>query len=348
MRTLPFTAETARGIHANITIRLFASTLRVTTADLDITIGANTWIADAAVNITQILYTSDGTPTAADVRLSPDGIIITPGMARRGLLDGRPISIEIFDVGNPSSGTFDMIPNATIGSAAEDTNGVIVLAVQGPLALLSGPVTEVHTVSCKAKYGDDRCHEPLLVPIIGRGVAFVTKATPSLFIKTSDVWGRVFQGGSFNDVAYECTTAGTTHASVQPVYSTTPGDTVTDGTAVFTVRDAIVRAAVGEALDFFNIQLTATPSPEPSITGNIIPQDGPLAGIKIPIKAFDNGTNVVTTFEPFAPSNFPPGTDFLIHRGCDKLFSTCQDYGHKDDFRGVPYAPGTDFTTARA
>jgi len=187
------------------------------------------------------------------------------------------------------------------------------------------------------------------VPDIGRGVAFVTQATPALFIKTSDVWGRVFQGGSYNDITYECTTAGTTHPTVQPVYPTIIGGTVTDGSAVFTARKAWLVAAIGHATDFFIIQLTATPNPEPTITGNIIPQDGPLAGLKIPIKAFDSGTNIVTTFEPFAPSNFPTGTHFLIHRGCDKLFATCRDvFLNKDNFRGVPYAPGTDFTTSRA
>lgn len=272
MRTLPFVAATARGITALITIKLFASTVRLTTADFDITFGGHTWIADAAVNLTQILYAADGTPAGADVRISPDGTFITPGMARRGLLDGRPIKIEICDL--DIVGTFDMLPNATIGSAAEDTNGVIVIAAQGPLVLLSGPVTEVHTVTCKAKFGDSRC-------------------TVSIA--------------------------------------------------------ALQSAVVGQALDFFDIQLTTTPSPQPSVLGNIIPQDGPLAGIKIPIRAFDSGTNIVTMFEPFAPSNFPTGTHFLINPGCDKLFATCRDtYANKDNFRGVPYAPGTDFTIGRA
>lgn len=348
MRTLPFSGPAAKDVKALITIPMFADTLRVTTANEDVTLGGFTWLAESAVNITQILYAADGTPAGADIRISP-GSVISAGIARRGLLDGRPITIELFDEGNSALGTYDFLPNATIGSAAEDTNGVIILQAQGPLALLSGPVTEVHSHTCKAKFGDNRCHIPLDVPLIGRGVTFVTQATPALFVRTRDVWGRVFQGGSYHDIVYECTTQGVTHASVQPVYPTVIGGTVTDGTTVFTARQAWLVAAVGQALDFFDIQLTATPDPEPTILGNIIPQDGPLAGLKIAIRAFDDGTNIVTTWEPFAPSNFPPGTNFLIHRGCDKLFATCRDdFLNKDNFRGVPYAEGTDFTTSRA
>jgi hypothetical protein len=349
MRALPFTAATSRGIHALITIELFAATLRLTTADFDIVLGGFTWKASAAVNITQILYSTDGTPTAADIRISPDGTTLRAGVAARGLFDGRPVKIEIFDVANPSAGTYDMVPNAIVGSIQEDSNGVVVLAAQGPLAFLRGPMTEVQTITCKARFGDDRCHIPLDVPVIGRGVAFVTQATPSLFVRTRDVWGRVLQSGSYHDLAYECTTAGTTHASVQPTYPTVVGGTVTDGTAVFTARAAWLVAAVGQALTFFDIQLTATPNPEPTILGNIIPQDGPLAGLKIPIRAFDSGTNIVTSFEPFAPANFPVGTNFLIHRGCDKILETCRDdFENLNNYQGTPYAPGADFRTGRS
>jgi hypothetical protein len=39
-----------------------------------------------------------------------------------------------------------------------------------------------------------------------------------------------------NGFYYECTTAGTSHASTQPTWPTTPGSTVSDGTAVWTCR----------------------------------------------------------------------------------------------------------------
>jgi hypothetical protein len=83
------------------------------------TIGGNTWLAAAAVNITQIQYTGDGTPSNADVRIQAvSGGPVVPGTGALGLLDGLSIKIELFDVENPSDGTYDMIPNATIGSVS--------------------------------------------------------------------------------------------------------------------------------------------------------------------------------------------------------------------------------------
>jgi len=38
----------------------------------------------------------------------------------------------LFDVSNPGAGLFDYIQYATIGSVQEDSDGVIVLAAQGP------------------------------------------------------------------------------------------------------------------------------------------------------------------------------------------------------------------------
>lgn len=40
-----------------------------------------------------------------------------------------------------------------------------------------------------------------------------------------------------NNLCYEATTAGTSHASTEPTWPTTPGETVTDGTAVWTCRE---------------------------------------------------------------------------------------------------------------
>jgi hypothetical protein len=347
MRTIPFTVLTARGIHALLTIT-FAddTTLMVTTADSDVTIGDNTWSATAAVNITQIQFTADGTPSGADIRLmAMAGSLVPPGRGSFGYFDGLPITVELFDVRNPGSGTINYIPGATIGSVQEDTNGVVVLAVQGPSSIMRGPMTEVYTAVCKARLGDDRCREPLDVPFVQRGTQYQPVDTPG-FAATRYSWVRV-EGN--NDVVYQVTTGGSTDPTTQPTYSVTIGDTVTDGSVVFTVRQARMVRVTGQAIDFYNIQLTSTPSNNPSALGNIIPRSGPLANVKIPIKAYDTGTLIATMAEPYAMSNFPVGTIFDIHRGCDRLLATCRDvFNRLKNMRATPYAPGADVTTGRA
>jgi len=46
--------------------------------------------------------------------------------------------------------------------------------------------------------------------------------------------GDVIKPTTYASHSYKCTTAGTSHASVEPTWTTTNGNTTTDGTAVFT------------------------------------------------------------------------------------------------------------------
>lgn len=353
MRSFPF-ALTAQGLHYAITIFQPNETIRLTTDFEDAVLGGRLFEAAGAVNITNIVYAADGFPTSADVRISSTvGGSIRPGLAARGLLDGLPITVEAFDPRHPEAGTFDMVPGATIGSVSESANGAIVLAVQGRLALMKSPMCQVYSTMCRARLGDSRCRVPISVDDVARGQVYVLKDSMTLQANgkwgASQAWVRKLEGGSYNDIAYECTTAGTTHATVAPTYPTTIGSTVTDGTAVFTARQAWLVSATGQALDFFNIQLDADPSVEPSILGNIIPQTGELKNTRIPIKFYDSGTRIVTLWQPFAPSNFPAATSFLIHPGCDRTMSTCRDvFDNIKNMRAEPYAPNSDLVTGRA
>lgn len=352
MRALPFSAH-SQGTHYAITIFQPNREIRLTTYFEDVTIGGAVYKASGAVNITNVLYTADGSPSNADIRINTTASgSLRSGLAARGLIDGLPIQVLAFDPRNPGAGTYDIMPGATIGSVSETSNGSIVLAVQGRLALMKSPMCEVYTTICRARLGDSRCRVPLLVDDVARGAVYVLKDSMTLAGSrwgASQAWARKQEGGSYNDLAYECTTAGTTHATVAPTYPTVIGGTVTDGSAVFTARQAWLVAATGQALDFFNIQLDADPSVDPSILGNIIPQTGELKNTRIPIKAYDSGTRVVTLWQPFAPSNFPAATEFLIHPGCDRTMATCRDtFNNIKNMRAEPYAPNSDLATGRA
>lgn len=358
MRTFPFTPSSAQGIHALVTVYQPNATLRVTTAPWDIAYGGNTWIAQGAVNLTQVQFNGDGTATSADVRIASNSAgPIKPGMGSRGLLDGLNIQVQLFDLKNPAAGLFELIPGATVGSVSEDTNGNIILAVQGRLALMGAPMTEVHTMVCRARLGDSRCRMPMIVSDVKRGQAYILQADQGL--ANSGLWGpdqswvRKKEGGLYNDRSYECTTAGTTHATIAPTYPTTIGATVTDGTAVFTCRQAYLVASTGQALDVYNIQLDTDvwanlPSVLDFALGMIIPRTGPLKDTRIQIKAYDEGTKIITTWEPYATNNFPPGTEFEVHPGCDRTVEACQSYGNIKNMRATPYAPNSDLQTGRA
>ena len=50
--------------------------------------------------------------------------------------------------------------------------------------------------------------------------------------------GDVIKPTTYASHSYKCTTAGTSHATVEPTWTTTNGNTTTDGTAVFTCYDS--------------------------------------------------------------------------------------------------------------
>jgi hypothetical protein len=359
MRSPPFTFSTALGIHAAIAITKPTTVLRFTTASSNQTFSGNTFVPYGAANLTQIQYLGDGSPANADVRIQAiSGGLIEPGEAARGALDGLPISIGLFDIGNPSAGLFEMMPGATIGSALEDSDGVVTIAAQGPLAQAKAPVVELFTVICKAKFGDDRCKIPLDVPDIGRNVAFVRPDIATGLMRVKDAYGRVRTGttgdnSDYANIIYQCTVGGTT-AAIAPTYDPTVGNLTVDGTATFIAQDAWLRYAVGSAISLYQVQLTALPDPLATsdanwfALSNLIPRSGPLTGQRLPIRSFDNSTFIATLFEPYPMSNFPTGTQFDIHRGCDHRLSTCVEvFANVKNFRGTPYAPGADLALSR-
>ena len=54
---------------------------------------------------------------------------------------------------------------------------------------------------------------------------------------TAYILGDVIKPTTYASHSYECTTAGTSHATVEPTWTTTNGNTTTDGTAKFTCYD---------------------------------------------------------------------------------------------------------------
>jgi len=75
---------------------------------------------------------------------------------------------------------------------------------------------------------------------------------------TNYALGDVIKPTVYASQSYKCTTAGTSHASVEPTWATTNGNTTTDGTAVFTTYDSKtyqVKAKQGDAVPYVTFGL---------------------------------------------------------------------------------------------
>ncbi len=157
MRPLP-DFSTAEQNPFLITIQRGLTTLRWNTSTETVVIAGNTWPPVAGAGVTSISYNSDGTPSNADVQImTAVGGLVEPGDGVRGLLDGWPISIKLFDPADPGGTATELVPGSTIGSVAEDTNGIATIAANGMLVEAGVYITEHYALAGREDLFDSRC-----------------------------------------------------------------------------------------------------------------------------------------------------------------------------------------------
>jgi len=163
--------------------------------------------------------------------------------------------------------------------------------------------------------------------------------------------GYGFQS-TFENRIYEVTTAGIT-AATQPTMDTTVGNTTTDGSVVFTAREAFTRhATVASVTDRRTFSLTVTESRAVDgwfADGVITVESGANLGKSIEVKQWTDSGNVVECFLPFG-FDLEVGDQLRISPGCDKTQPTCLAKfviagslqlanGNVKNFRGEPSVP---------
>src|SRR6266403_4982095 len=118
MRSLPIPAN-ATEIPAAIKIQRGLTTLRWNTSSRDVTIGGDSYPAVAGAVVTSTAFLSDGTPNNADVLIMTEtGGLVEPGDGARGILDGWPISVKLFDPADPAGTAAEIVPGSIVGSVA--------------------------------------------------------------------------------------------------------------------------------------------------------------------------------------------------------------------------------------
>lgn len=350
MRGLP-DFDAALGRPALVTIVRGLTTLRWTTYSDDITIGDDTWPATPGANVTSLTFSSDGTPSNADVTIQTetDGLV-EPGDGVRGILDGWPISIKFFDPADPVGTATEIVPGAIVGSVAEDTNGIAIIEASGQLVKAGGYVTEHYALTGREDLGDDRCKVPILPSDIGRDQTFQLPTTLPLSL-VDDAYGRVSTGSpaNYGNVYFECTSAGTTDPITAPTYDQTVGNSTIDGTATFIARNAWTRSATGTATGTFVVTLDALPDPRATdatwyVLGALYIRSGNLDGYpKIPIRAWDPDTLEVTLFLPVTITDIPAGTQLEIAVGCDLTRAMCfSRFNNIVNLRAETFVPPPD------
>jgi uncharacterized phage protein (TIGR02218 family) len=158
MRAFSAGLATAKSIHALVSIQRGEVTLRFTTWMEDVTFGGNTYTAAPGAAVTSIAFMSDGTPNNADILIMAEtGGVLDPGDGVRGILDGWPITVRIFDPADPEGTAYNIVPGSTIGSVAADSNGLDTIAAEGQMSKAGAYVTEHYSLAGREDLFDDRC-----------------------------------------------------------------------------------------------------------------------------------------------------------------------------------------------
>ena len=205
---------------------------------------------------------------------------------------------------------------------------------------------EVYTAECRADLGDARCRVAIEPSVIARGTPYPLGAVVRVPL------GAAGTRADDQGAVWECTTAGTTAGTQPGGYSTvTAGTAVTDGTAVFTSRDAwTVYGEVGAAAAASRMAFTVAPGflTQARHTGTffdagvVVFETGANAGAVREVQGYDAGTRTITLFAPM-PFPVAPGDGFRIQPGCDKAWATCRaKFANRLNFRGEPQVPGAD------
>jgi hypothetical protein len=272
------------------------------------------------------------------------------------LIDLQGLGIDFVEVDSGNATATFNCRRATSDSTLTDTGRVLVSFINDQL----GPISTFYDSGTETLGAEDTWFD--------RGATAVAVPANTRYIKirlfhdlvsasTSDAAFDDFelsidvttQTNNFFEIyenrIYEVTTAGTTDVSA-PIFDTTIGNTTTDGTAVFTARDAWTRH--GNVVDLddnqnFSISVSDARAVDDWFNGGGLTLEGGVNNSVV--REVVDWTLAGGLIRLFIQPTFDvrPGQKLRIYPGCDKRIATCNSrFSNSINFRGEPYVPGND------
>lgn len=332
--------------------RLDGTVIRVAEAQSAITVSGDTWTPLAGFQLSAGRWAIGGEAASMqiDAALSVGGTFDLYEVVD-GKFDAADVEVHVVNRSGPStkgllfSGRIEPVRfGALHNNVRFDVRGHAVKA-RWPFSWTFGPM-------CRTELGSKLCRIPLRPPLVARNASYSVKAVANgytlPFVRVSS--NDTDDPETFEDVYFECTTTGISHATVQPTYDFTIGNTTTDGTAVFTARDAWTRyAEVASIVSEYNFTLDRDPDPRAVNgwfnQGGFRMYSGYSAGRSFQVGNWIAATRMITTYKPLGAANdstlISPGDKLEIWRGCDFTIATCAGvFANSEQFRGEPYFAG--------
>lgn len=323
--------------------------------DLDLVVDGNQYKASSGYKRTAVQNDSSLAVDNLDIEGVFDDEAITAEDLRAGLFDSAEVYIFVVNWADLSQGILKM-RRGRLGEITLTEQGIFRTELRGLTQFLSQKIGEVYSPECRADLGDHRCKVPVRPSELLRETAY---AAGDFVVVPTDLLAT--GQARYENRIYECTTPGVTAEELlAPTYSTVVEDETTDGTAVFTTREAWTRhGVVDEITDRKTFTLTDSFDESRAVDnwfnhGALYFEDGDNAGRVVEIKDWVQATRTVTLFFP-TPFLVTEGTKVWLYPGCDKRAGTCaskfiipdsKDFpastGNIENYRGEPFVPGQD------
>jgi hypothetical protein len=335
MRTLALDPATATIARLITITRRDDTVIRLTTWPSAIHIGSETWLPAPGLKTFDIGERSNGEPASTQLQLSAgsDGVVTEVDVENESYI-GADVEIFLTDADSPTAKDFEFF--GRIGSWSFPAHDVVTFKLSNPFAFPRHNLVPTFSVMCRFALGDQFCGVPIMRPQVERSTAY------ALGTSVRHLTGAAPAG--YGNVYFETTTAGTT-ASSAPSYNYSVGATTTDGTAVFTARNAYERACTIAAVpDPHNMTLTASPDPRAVddwyAPGKIQFASGVLKGRTYKIGGWRASDRQLRTYLP-AGNSVQPGDTALIWKDCNKTIAQCEaPFDNVRRFGGFPYYEG--------
>ncbi|MEP9389665.1 DUF2163 domain-containing protein [Mesorhizobium sp. KR9-304] len=318
--------------------------IRVTTLPQDFTVnvghGSETYVKDVSFKGASLTFRGNGAV--------PDGEVIAPVAFTGaydaedvfvGVFDGMSVTLYIVNYEDAADGGLQLGPYTNGQVKTDDRGKIAAFELRGKLDRARFIKVEELSVTCRSDLGDMRpgyCVLPLYPDDVARSTAYA-----------AGDYVRYATAGNYGNRMFECTTAGTTAGSA-PSYDYTVSNTTTDGSAVFTAREAWVRSAVvASVTSNAKFRLTVTESRSVDgwfANGGLVKfTSGANDGVVCTVRKYTHSTKEVELW--ITPPFTVAVSDTLeIMPGCDKTFAMClARFANTINFRGENLLPGTDY-----
>ena len=347
---MPRTVGASLEAHLNEEVTTLATCIKIvrhdgveftfTEHDVDIVFGGDTYLASAGYDRTAIETDASLAADNFEVTGLIDNVTLLATELKAGVFDYADVYIFLINWADTAQGIMK-IKRGNLGEVSFLRGDIFKAEISGRTKALQQVVGELYSPECRASIGDLRCGIAIDPDEDLRSTAYVLGD----FIKVPTAAGPTYS--QYENRIYECTTAGTTDA-VRPSYDTTVGNTTTDGTAVFTAREAWQRhATIASFTDRRNFVLSGLVEPRAVDNwfkyGAIAIESGDNTGSIIQVKSWLNSTQAIEMLFA-APFDIVGGEAVRLYPGCDNRPDTCiNNFDNIVRYRGERFVPGPDW-----